>query len=511
MSPSLTQEFLWNVLRWEVSWSAIAVWSTIASVLFGLKSLVSKRRDKKSERLPPGPSGVPLLGYLPFVWKPYHVAFKEMSDHYGPIFRVRLGCRDVVVLNDVASVREGLNNPDIFYRPEDFVFRYLDTKGIGGLNGEIWQVNRRYCFQVLRNLGFAKKPMEKHIQEEIQGFTTLLEFSKAKPVKVAQQLTASVANNMTALLFGERCDPREPRGRLVAELLTMFLQNANFFTFNDFLPVVRFFAVYIPKTRLRIVNYVFTEFKKLVRAEVKNREQIMDQYKDKDFIDGYLRKVQENKGINSHFSLAILEATAINFYSASTNTVRSAILWNLYIAASDPDGHQARIHREIDSAVGKLRAPQWDDRLRMPFTMASILEMLRWRTISPIGINRAAARNTVICGYDVPAGTIVVANFWSLHNDPVNWHCPSKYDPTRFLNADGTEVKEKPIAFLPFSTGKRGCPGETLALMEIFLYLTTVLQKFRVLPEEGKSILLDEFDALLTVIDDTQGLRFILR
>lgn len=511
MSLSSMQGFFCNVLSWEVSWSAITAWLTIASGLLALKYLVSMRRDKKSKRFPPGPSGVPLLGYLPFVRKPYHIAFKELSDCYGPIFRLRLGCKDVVVLNDIASVREGLNNPDVFYRPEDFVFRFLDTKGVGALNGEAWQANRRYCFQVLRNLGFAKKPMEKHIQEEIQGFTNLLEFSKGEPVKVAHQLTASVANNMTALVFGERYDPHEPRGRLVAELLTMFLQNANFFTFYDFLPVVRFFAAYIPNTRIRIVNYVFKEFKKIARTEVKNREQIMDQYKDRDFIDGYLRKIQENKGINSHYTMPTLEANTINFYSASTNTVRSAILWNLYIAASDPDYQQARIHREIDAAVGKLRAPQWDDRLHMPFTMASILETLRWRTLSPIGISREAARNTVICGYDVAAGTVVVANFWGLHNDPVNWPCPSKYDPARFLNTDGTEVKEKPAAFLPFSTGKRGCPGETLALMEIFLYVTTVLQKFRVLPEEGKSISLDEFEALLTVLDDTQGLRFILR
>lgn len=513
MSSSSIQGFLYNALGGEFCWSTIAVWVTIlTSGLLAMRNLaVSKGTDRKGKRLPPGPSGLPVLGYLPFVRKSYHVTFKELSDHYGPIFRVRLGSKDVVVLNDVASVREGLNNEDVLYRPEDFVFRYLDTKGVGGLNGEMWQANRRYCFQVLRNLGFAKKSMEKHMQEEIQSFTKLLELSKERPVTLAQQLTASVANNMSALVFGERYDHHDPRGLLVAELLTNFLQNANFFSLADFLPVVRFFALYLPCTRLHSINYVFKEFKKLIRTEISSREQVMDQYKDRDFIDGYLRMVKENNGDNSHYTLKTLEANSINFYSASTNTVRTAILWNLYIAASDPDGHQARIQREIDAVVGKLRAPEWDDRLRMPFTMASIMEMLRWRTISPLGISRTAARDTVICGYDVPAGTVVAANFWSLHNDPAYWLCPSKYDPTRFLNADGTAVKEKPMAFLPFSMGKRRCPGETLAMMEIFLYTTTVLQKFKVLPDEEKEILLDGHDVLLNVMDDTQGLRFLLR
>ncbi|EEC15556.1 hypothetical protein IscW_ISCW020898, partial [Ixodes scapularis] len=36
--------------------------------------------------------------------------------------------------------------------------------------------------------------------------------------------------------------------------------------------------------------------------------------------------------------------------------------------------------------------------------------------------------------------------------------------------------------------GKRMCPGETLTTVEIFLYLTSLLQRFDILPEEGKAI-----------------------
>lgn len=147
----------------------------------------------------------------------------------------------------------------------------------------------------------------------------------------------------------------------------------------------------------------------------------------------------------------------------------------------------------------------------MPFTMASILEALRWKTTAPISIHRAAGRDTVIGGYHVPAGTIVVPNFWALHNDPEHWPNPSQYDPARFLNAEGKELGRRPEAFVSFSLGRRACPGESLALMEIFLYVSTVLQNFRVLPEEGKTLSLDAVNALILVVDDTQRLRFIPR
>lgn len=501
-----------KVASWEGNWSVILAWlAVILGGLLTIQNLTSKSRRGKDKHLPPGPKGIPLLGYLPFIWKPYHVVFQELSEKYGPIIRLQLGIKDVVVLNDVTSVREGLSNPDVLYRPSDFIFNYLGVNGIAALNGEAWLVNRRYCFHVLRNLGFAKKSMEEHIHEELECFLEFLASVKGQPMRIAEPLAASVANNISALVFGRRYDLEDPKGRFFEGLLSMFLRNANFFCAMDFIPVLRTLAYYIPNSKLRIMNYIMKELTQHVREAVKEHEGNMDHYAQRDFIDGYLRKIKENKGTDSHYTMKYLEGNAINFYGPSTNPVRTVILWNLYIAASDPDGQQARVQREIDSIVGRQRPPEWQDRLHMPYTMASILETLRWRTSSPLSLHRVAGRDTVIGGYHVPAGTLVVPNMWSLNNDPAIWRNPSQFDPTRFLNADGTEVDEKPLAFMPFSVGRRACPGETLALMEVFLYVTTVLQKFRVLPEEGKNISLDIERALLTVVDDTQGLRFLPR
>ncbi|KAL1478050.1 hypothetical protein MTO96_035267 [Rhipicephalus appendiculatus] len=61
------------------------------------------------------------------------------------------------------------------------------------------------------------------------------------------------------------------------------------------------------------------------------------------------------------------------------------------------------------------------------------------------------------------------------------------------------------------SLRRRQCPGKTLALMEVYLYVATTLQRFRVLPEEGKIISLVTAPALLNVANDAQKLRFIPR
>ncbi|XP_070390995.1 vitamin D 25-hydroxylase-like [Dermacentor albipictus] len=314
------------------------MWFWIAiGVLLTVTLLTALRNGDKDKRLPPGPSGLPILGYLPFIKGPYHVAFKQLSEQYGPLVRLRLGLKDVVVLNDLPSIREALANPDVLYRPDNFIFREL-------------------------------------------GY-------------IVQNLQGNVAN----------------------------------------------------------------------------------------------------------------------IYGASTNPVRRTILWCLYIAAADPDGYQATLQREIDAIVGSERTPQWEYRHRMPLTMAFILETLRWRTISPISVHRVAGRDTILSGYHIPAGTFVVPNLWSIHNDSTHWRRPYMFDPVRFLKADGTEIEQKPQAFLPFSLGRRACPGETLALTEIFLYVTTLLQKFRVLPEEGKLVSLASGMAPRAAIDHTQRLLFVTR
>jgi len=41
---------------------------------------------------------------------------------------------------------------------------------------------------------------------------------------------------------------------------------------------------------------------------------------------------------------------------------------------------------------------------------------------------------------------------------------------------------------LPFGAGRRGCPGEALARNRLFLFVAALVQKFNILPGDGKNI-----------------------
>ena len=73
------------------------------------------------------------------------------------------------------------------------------------------------------------------------------------------------------------------------------------------------------------------------------------------------------------------------------------------------------------------------------------------------------------------SGTLFFYNIHKFHTDPEHWNEPELFDPTRFLNEDGTKVI-KPERFVPFGFGKRMCMGEALAKAELLILTTTLIQ-----------------------------------
>lgn len=72
----------------SASWVLSKIGLVLAAAVFLLffwKSNAEKHGERKV--LPPGPRGLPIVGYLPFLGGATHVAFKKLADHYGPIVR----------------------------------------------------------------------------------------------------------------------------------------------------------------------------------------------------------------------------------------------------------------------------------------------------------------------------------------------------------------------------------------------------------------------------------------
>jgi cytochrome P450 len=79
-----------------------------------------------------------------------------------------------------------------------------------------------------------------------------------------------------------------------------------------------------------------------------------------------------------------------------------------------------------------------------------------------------------VLGYDVPRGTQVLVNAWTLGRDERYWpDAPEEFRPERFMDRDTITAP-----MLPFGLGRRRCPGEGLAMRLVPLTLAALLQCF---------------------------------
>ncbi|KAH7696913.1 Protein CYP-33C11, partial [Aphelenchoides avenae] len=137
---------------------------------------------------------------------------------------------------------------------------------------------------------------------------------------------------------------------------------------------------------------------------------------------------------------------------------------------------QKRLHAELDRVVGSDRLITMDDRPSLPYTNAVIMEIQRLCNLLQQNLLHRTTREVVVDGYTLPKGTTIVPQLSTVHYDEKVFPGPRRFDPERFLDQNG---RFKPMSeVIPFSLGKRQCLGESLARMELFLFLANLMNHF---------------------------------
>ncbi|WP_242909242.1 cytochrome P450 [Actinomadura terrae] len=143
-------------------------------------------------------------------------------------------------------------------------------------------------------------------------------------------------------------------------------------------------------------------------------------------------------------------------------TMGGAWCWLLYYLAAVPDAFE-RIR-------GEVSASEWETvcvapELALPYTYSFLLEVLRVRPPAWL-LGRDTIADIMLGAVRIPAGTAVMFSPYLLHHDPRYWTDPDRFDPERW---NGDERPHVPHAYLPFSSGPRGCLGAQLGLSVLLL------------------------------------------
>lgn len=168
-----------------------------------------------------------------------------------------------------------------------------------------------------------------------------------------------------------------------------------------------------------------------------------------------------------------------DIFAAGTDTSAITVEWALAELINHP-GIMKKAREEIDSVVGKSRLVEESDIPNLPYLQAIVKETIRLHPTGPM-IVRESTKNSTINGYDIPAGTRLFVNVWAIGRDPNHWENPLEFRPERFIVENGKnqlDVRGQHFHLLPFGSGRRSCPGTSLALYMVQATLSAMIQCF---------------------------------
>ncbi|XP_012889797.1 PREDICTED: cytochrome P450 2C26-like isoform X3 [Dipodomys ordii] len=378
------------------------------------------RQGSGRGRLPPGPAPLPIIGNILQVdVKNISKSLTNFSKVYGPVFTLYLGMKPTVVLYGYEAVKEALiDHGEEFSGRGSVPVPDKVNKGLGVVfsNGESWKEMRRFSFMTLRNLGMGRRTMEDRVQVEAHCLVEELRKTNGLPFDPTFILGCAPCNVICSIIFQNRFDYKDQ------DFLNL-MDNLN--------------------ENVKILSSPW---------------------------------MQEKHNPQSKFTYENLIVTASDLFGAGTETTSTTLKYALLLLMKYPNV-TVKVQEEIDHVIGRHRSPCMQDRSLMPYTDAVLHEIQRYIDLLPTSLPHSVTCDIKFRNYLIPKGTAIVTSLTSVLHDQKEFPNPEMFDPGHFLDDNGNFKKSD--YFMPFSSGKRICVGEGLARMELFLFLTTILQNFQ--------------------------------
>ncbi|NP_001088532.1 uncharacterized protein LOC495405 [Xenopus laevis] len=432
----------------------------------------------KKANLPPGPTPLPLIGNLMNIKKGKMVhSLMKMWEQYGAVYTLYFGTKPIIVLCGYDAVKEALVD-----QAENFGARgkiiSLDKisqgYGISFSNGERWRQMRHFTLKTLKDYGMGKKSIEQKIQEEALCLVEQFRKSGETPVDPSKQIMDAVSRVFCSIIFGSQfeCDDKK-FAILLAKVDEIFrLMSCTWGQIENFIPRL---MAYIPGPHKK-KDTLSEEVISFLHERVKANQETFDPCSPRDFIDEFLMKLEkEKKNPNSEFTMKNILLTFFSIFLGGTETSTTTLKHGLLLLIKYPE-IQAKLHMEIDHVIGRNRTANITDRNAMPYMEAVLNEIQRFCDIVPLNVPRKVTKDIQFRGYTIPKGTEIYPLLCTVHRDPKYFSTPYTFNPSHFLDEQGRFKKSD--AMMAFSAGKRICPGESLARMELFLFFTNILQNF---------------------------------
>ncbi|KAJ4971441.1 hypothetical protein NE237_004540 [Protea cynaroides] len=488
----------------EYSWSIIFLSLCFSAAI---TIFITQTKTKKTKHsLPPGPPRIPILGHIYLLRKfliNTEALLRVLFKKYGPIVTFRIGSSTSIFIASHSLAHEALiqNGAAFNYRPGPvtpsciFDNSYTDC---GSSTGNRWRFLRRNLTSVVlipsryKSFGGARRWVLQVLNDSLFKYHV----ESGEPVPVGDRFRYAMFCLLLFLCFGEKLDEK-----IIKEIEeTERAKLAKFEGLGVFSLFPRLGKFIFRKSWHEMVNLRSKQLSvllPLIKASRERRKKVKQENQDENSFISYINslfdlEIKEEGGRKLvDKEIATLISEVLDAGSDTTSTLFEWIMANLI----KNQNIQEKLYSEIQGVVSSTEEIKEDDLEKMPYLKAVVLEGLRLHPPTHFVLPHTVKEDIVLNGYLIPKNALVNFMVGEMGRDPKVWKDPMEFKPERFLGDERQEVDitgSKEIKMMPFSAGRRICPGLGLGTLHMEYFLANAVRDFKWMGVEGHDVDMSE-------------------
>ncbi len=431
-----------------------------------------------------GPRGWPVLGNLPQLDIPrFHAQLEGWAKIYGPMYRLRMGPRDALVVSQpdlIASILR--DRPDGWSRFGSMraVIHEMGVNGLFNAEGESWRRQRRLVAAAFTPSHLKRYfPLIKLMTERLKGRLDAAA-QTGSWIDLQPTLMRYTVDVTASLAFGIDVNTIQQDHSTFQEHLDKLLpvlmrrMNAPFPVWRYVkLPADHAFDRHLAAGHAAVRSFVQTARERIaanpaLAEQPTNLLEVMLTARDAD---------------GARLGEAEVAGNVFTILMAGEDTTANTLAWTLHLLHHHPQAWRAVV-AEVDASLGPDRVPA---SIQAAGEMTAIddcsNESMRLRPVAPLTYVENNAP-TEIGGVALPAGTLVLCTMRSGAVDASIAADAAEFRPARWRVGAGAAdeaaagSRQLTTASMPFGAGPRVCPGRYLALLEMKMVLATIARNY---------------------------------
>ncbi|MFD6288561.1 cytochrome P450 [Streptomyces sp. NPDC060205] len=417
------------------------------------------------ETIPRASGILPLVGHIaPLARDP--LAFVSNLHNYGPVARIRMGTRHVVVVNDPALIRGVLLDDRTFDKGGPLFERGREALGNGLItcpHSDHRRARRlsQPAFQPRRMADYAAVMTE-------QADKVTRSWHDGQVLDITSEMMALTVEVTLQTLFTNSL-PRATASQITDDFLTLM---TGFFRRMISPPLLN----QVPSTGNRAYARAIRRLRETVSDIIAARQAEGSDHGD---LLSALCSATDPDSMKGRTPTELVDEV-LTFLLAGTETTAGTLSWAMHLLSQNP-AVEGRIYQEVESTRRGSRL----DFTHLPAletTGNAVKETLRLYPAVWM-LTRVTTSDADLGGYLLPKGTIVAFSPYQIHRRSDLYDQADQFDPNRWR--DSPPAQE---TYIPFSAGPRKCMGDRFALTQATLVLATIVSRWQLLPVTDKAL-----------------------